>query len=355
MKGDQQKLMKDQQTLINAIIDHLSKIDTLDNNVNKIAKLLNIDNKQSKKSVSYVDTKNDMLDFKDEVLKNIKRMRETREKSQKIVNIADTIKESENKKAPKTNAWVQHLKKIKDILFINQKDAMIIATDPNSEYYYKTDRVKKEKKAKKEKKVHICDLCKKQLYDKSGLNRHIKVHRLEISSLRGQIKRQSGLINSKNLELKKVAIQALPELKERLEKLLDYFRKIEATKTKENTEVKEDVPKIEVKKNVKKTKNISTPPPFKITQKFISQINSAYKEISDDELGLTSDMIKGTEYINGNVTFNVEGLIVDEVEKIDKITIVDDPEKDDIYTIELNQIIDNGDIVVYEEFEVDKD
>lgn len=337
MTKAQQKLLKDQQTQIDAIIKHLSKIDTLDDNINKIAKLLNI------------DTKNKLLNFKDEALAKSQEMKKTIATSQQKVEAADTKKELENKKVPESNAWVEHLKKIKEKLFINHKDAMIIAKDPTSVYYYKTDRAKKEKKPKKEKKVHICDFCKKRLYDKSGLNRHMKVHRLEIASLRGQIKKQ--------------AKEALPALKERLEKLLDYFRKIDANEAKDDapqieekkvapkTQEKKIAPKIQEKKVAVKTKG----KPFKITQKFISQINNGYKEINDEELGLTSDMIKGTEYINGNVTFNIEGLTIDEIENIDKITIVDDPEKDEIYTIELNQIMDNGDVVVYDEFEVDKD
>ena len=136
--------------------------------------------------------------FIDEAKAKIIKSKISREKD--IKKVASLIVQPKIK--PKTNtnenAWVKHLQYIKSIEDVTHQQAMKMAKDSKNKYFYNPNP-KEVVKQKKEKKVNTCGICEKVFFDKSGLNRHMQLHKIELSKIRGLIKRQEFFLKNNNV------------------------------------------------------------------------------------------------------------------------------------------------------------
>ena len=155
--------------------------------------------------------------FIDEAKAKIIKSKISREKD--IKKVASLIVQPKIK--PKTNtnenAWVKHLQYIKSIEDVSHQQAMKMAKDSKNKYFY-NPKPKEVVKQKKEKKVNnTCGICEKVFFDKSGLNRHMQLHKIELSKIRGLIKRQEFFLKNNNVnpDDRKNAPDIIAELKAR--------------------------------------------------------------------------------------------------------------------------------------------
>ena len=281
--------------------------------------------------------------FIDETKSKIIKSKISREKD--IKKVASLIVQPKIK--PKTNtnenAWVKHLQYIKSIEDVSHQQAMKMAKDSKNKYFYKP-KPKEVVKQKKEKKVNTCGICEKVFFDKSGLNRHMQLHKIELSKIRGLIKRQEFFLKNNNVnpDDRENAPDIIAELKARFLFIASHFKE-DGPPMKAPNKVKPVV--VKTPKEKKHVPYVSS----SVIDDLVNRLNKNY----DGELNLTRDMITDSKKNNdGDITLHVRDLEIDDGEKIDSIILAYDEDHDGYNVLLMQRVSIKGSIedMEYDEF-----